>query len=772
MKKTARNFLIAILGIVSLFALVACNGSNNAKGEDGKSAYQIWLDNGNSGTESDFLNWLKGAPDSNGVNGKSAYELAVEKGYTGTLNEWLLSLVGSGGTDGKSAYEIWLENDNTGTESDFLNSLKGKSAFEIYQEYYEYKGSEEQWIDDLINGRLAKYTVMFDSNGGSSVLSIGNLAKGSKITEPAAPTHSSGFIFAGWYKERKCIKEWVFDDDTVMWDLTLYAKWGYEVTVTKNGTGTVVGNGVYSIGASVTVTATPGDGFGFWGWYENDEFKSHLLTYSFEVSRSVTLTAKFIYGIVTPAADYESGSGTELCPYVIKNKNQLALLALLTNNVSYYSRGKYFELGANINIGGAKWIPIGDYFATEVRSAIYYFLGSFEGNNFTVSNFTNTDFNPERYNYRGIEYIGHYFGFFGTLYSAKVQNLKLEVAYDLNNEECIYAGGLSSLSTLSTITNCSVKGTMTVFSDEYIRVGGLIADSSNDKIIGCHADIVMDLTSLSEASIYSNMAGGLVSFVSRDTEIFGCSAEGEIRISGMIKHFTVGGFIGHNQSTIMGIIKYCSANVEVNVSSSTTHNSFYVGGFIGLNYSGIVTKCYSESSVNASAVSTVVVGGFIGSNRASVSQCYATGNVTTSSATAYAGGLIGRNYSSITECYASGDVTVTSWSVLARIGGLVGQTSGIIQNCFATGDIYTVQGAGSISVGGLAGLTEASVINSYFMQEQSIMIGEEIVPTAGMDGECITSEALNNVFYLDILEWDETVWVFNSLDSMPSFIVM
>lgn len=29
-------------------------------GADGKSAYQIWLDNGNTGTEQDFLNSLKG----------------------------------------------------------------------------------------------------------------------------------------------------------------------------------------------------------------------------------------------------------------------------------------------------------------------------------------------------------------------------------------------------------------------------------------------------------------------------------------------------------------------------------------------------------------------------------------------------------------------------------------------------------------------------------------------------------------------------------------
>ena len=40
------------------------------KGADGKSAYQIWLDNGHTGTETDFLNWLKGG------------ETATEETYT------------------------------------------------------------------------------------------------------------------------------------------------------------------------------------------------------------------------------------------------------------------------------------------------------------------------------------------------------------------------------------------------------------------------------------------------------------------------------------------------------------------------------------------------------------------------------------------------------------------------------------------------------------------------------------------------------------------
>lgn len=78
-------------------------GGGALKGDDGKSAYQSWLDLGNTGTEEDFINSLKG-----------------EKGQVGEKGET--------GNNGKSSYEIWLDNGNVGTEQDFLDSLKGYGA--------------------------------------------------------------------------------------------------------------------------------------------------------------------------------------------------------------------------------------------------------------------------------------------------------------------------------------------------------------------------------------------------------------------------------------------------------------------------------------------------------------------------------------------------------------------------------------------------------------------------------------------------------------------
>ena len=97
------------------------NGTNGQDGIDGKSAYQIWLDNGNTGTEADFLTWLKGKDGTNGLNGKDGANGKDGKDGANGTN-------GQDGIDGKSAYQIWLDNGNTGTEADFLTWLKGKDG--------------------------------------------------------------------------------------------------------------------------------------------------------------------------------------------------------------------------------------------------------------------------------------------------------------------------------------------------------------------------------------------------------------------------------------------------------------------------------------------------------------------------------------------------------------------------------------------------------------------------------------------------------------------
>ena len=88
------------------------------------------------------------------------------------------------------------------------------------------------------------------------------------------------------------------------------------------------------------------------------------------------------------------------------------------------------------------------------------------------------------------------------------------------------------------------------------------------------------------------------------------------------------------------------------------------------------------------------VGGLVGLNNGTLSQCYVSGPV---SSYQYCGGLVGENgANSITNCYASG--TVNGYSFL---GGLAGyNSSGRFTNCYASGKVTST---GATMSGGLQG---------------------------------------------------------------------
>ena len=80
-------------------------------GPAGKSAYDIWLEAGNTGTQVQFLNSLKGTNGTNGIDGQPGKD-------------------GTNGTNGKSAYQIWLDNGNSGSQTVFIESLRGPRGIE------------------------------------------------------------------------------------------------------------------------------------------------------------------------------------------------------------------------------------------------------------------------------------------------------------------------------------------------------------------------------------------------------------------------------------------------------------------------------------------------------------------------------------------------------------------------------------------------------------------------------------------------------------------
>ena len=94
-------------------------------GQDGKSAYELWKEQGNEGSVADFLAKLKGEQ---GKAGKSAYELWVEQGNTGSVADYLAKQKGEQGDAGKSTYDLWKEAGNEGSMSEFLAAQKGEKG--------------------------------------------------------------------------------------------------------------------------------------------------------------------------------------------------------------------------------------------------------------------------------------------------------------------------------------------------------------------------------------------------------------------------------------------------------------------------------------------------------------------------------------------------------------------------------------------------------------------------------------------------------------------
>lgn len=117
------------------------------------------------------------------LKGLSAYDLAVLHGYTGTEEEWLEYI------RGKSAYELAVIHGFEGTEEEWLESIVGKSAYDIAVEY-GFEGTIEEWLDSLGAtieiGTVTSGTPLSITNSGDSRHAVLNFVLPSSNIESLA----------------------------------------------------------------------------------------------------------------------------------------------------------------------------------------------------------------------------------------------------------------------------------------------------------------------------------------------------------------------------------------------------------------------------------------------------------------------------------------------------------------------------------------------------------------------------------------------------------
>lgn len=184
--KTKKS-LLSIAFVLSML-LSGCNSnshsiSNKEQGEIQK-IYQSYLEDGGSLSYEEWLNTIKGKDGidgkdgkdgkdglngkdgidgkdgKDGVDGKDGYTPYVENG------EWYINGK-STGIQATEGIELRKEGNNIEWKSDSDNEWKtlfsldvikgkdGKSAYQIYCELCDYTGTEAEWMEDLISGKLA-----------------------------------------------------------------------------------------------------------------------------------------------------------------------------------------------------------------------------------------------------------------------------------------------------------------------------------------------------------------------------------------------------------------------------------------------------------------------------------------------------------------------------------------------------------------------------------------------------------------------------------------
>ncbi len=286
------------------------------------------------------------------------------------------------------------------------------------------------------------------------------------------------------------------------------------------------------------------------------------------------------------AKQFKSGKGTKKEPYIIKTPAELALMAKKVNSGSDVD--KYFELGSDIDLSQAEWVPIGN---NE-----FVFKGNFDGKGYTIRNMTITEpfgySEPglfDSYNFAGVG------GFFGIVGDCKIKNVVFEDAFvstkNLYRYDNLYMGIVTGLINNESnaefsdirINNGEVSALKTIPYDENYQVGapntcigGIVGYAkSSPKIHRVQVNFASDCINYS----INSYIGSIVGMANRGID---CS---DICSIATIKASTCA-------TNCVGMIGYLSArenNVEISntYSEIETNTGFYPKGSYNIYYNNL-----------------------------------------------------------------------------------------------------------------------------------------------------------------------------------------
>lgn len=312
----------------------------------------------------------------------------------------------------------------------------GKSPYQLYCESHpNYNKNEEEWLQDLINGRLGdkqKYEVTFNSNGGSQVPKQ-TVLESEYVIKPENPTRL-GYDFKEWLYGGTT---WLFDIFTVSKNITLTANWNiihYSIDYDLDGGVIATDNpSNYTVESAFEFMSPSKLGYEFVGWYDQNNNKVNSIVKG--MTGDLSLKAKWDANknsLSVSSTNFDKGnaqivSGTGYTdenivvratannPYVFKGWFNESGLVSKDNPYSFVMPAESVSLEAVFDelrhldlsisdsskgtvIGAGDYV-IGDDVSIECRVLDGTFKGWYDSNNELVSSFTKYTFEMPNENY-------------------------------------------------------------------------------------------------------------------------------------------------------------------------------------------------------------------------------------------------------------------------------------------------------------------------------------------------------------------------------------
>jgi len=172
------------------------------------------------------------------------------------------------------------------------------------------------------------------------------------------------------------------------------------------------------------------------------------------------------------------------------------------------------------------------------------------------------------------------------------------------------------------IKKCISYASVTCYSSDYFRAGGICGNLSNGKIIGCTNYGKITGTVPAPFSIVMRI-GGICGYIGNEAKVIGCSNYGDIKASSYA-YAIAGGIVGDSQSN--SLIENCINNGIVNstitgmTSLTSTQIIQYTGGIAGqMQFGGNINMCTNLGDVSNN---TQYVAGIVGhAGKSSIMNC-------------------------------------------------------------------------------------------------------------------------------------------------------